>query len=330
VQYIKGYTAYLNEAYMSDYSRERYEERVGNIGDVRISGELQRSLRADGIDFKDIKDQVIELIVEKLDKRLQNILRGQYSNLTFAVPVLAAKLWVGNSSDYIKIVTKSTVYKKVNGKYVRDENGELIPISERSHIGEKFYMPIVNDYIETLLLYPIDLTDDEIEASFEEHGVRKNKNEKLIVHSLKAEHILNLEVVDGRVKEKTFSSDSNVDYTVDQQWAISVGRKLKFFSKMTNDFIEATVVELIEPTVKSVKDPNKKTSVIWLGAEKLVRAKLDTGKSMPTVKTFKVDDIVYLPIGTDDAMIKCKIVSPTYIIDERSNNPVNLKFRALK
>lgn len=315
---------------MSDYSRERYEERVGNIGDVRISGELQRSLRADGIDFKDIKDQVIELIVEKLDKRLQNILRGQYSNLTFAVPVLAAKLWVGNSSDYIKIVTKSTVYKKVNGKYVRDENGELIPISERSHIGEKFYMPIVNDYIETLLLYPIDLTDDEIEASFEEHGVRKNKNEKLIVHSLKAEHILNLEVVDGRVKEKTFSSDSNVDYTVDQQWAISVGRKLKFFSKMTNDFIEATVVELIEPTVKSVKDPNKKTSVIWLGAEKLVRAKLDTGKSMPTVKTFKVDDIVYLPIGTDDAMIKCKIVSPTYIIDERSNNPVNLKFRALK
>lgn len=330
MQYIKGYTAYLNEAYMSDYSRERYEERVGNIGDVRISGELQRSLRADGIDFKDIKDQVIELIVEKLDKRLQNILRGQYSNLTFAVPVLAAKLWVGNSSDYIKIVTKSTVYKKVNGKYVRDENGELIPISERSHIGEKFYMPIVNDYIETLLLYPIDLTDDEIEASFEEHGVRKNKNEKLIVHSLKAEHILNLEVVDGRVKEKTFSSDSNVDYTVDQQWAISVGRKLKFFSKMTNDFIEATVVELIEPTVKSVKDPNKKTSVIWLGAEKLVRAKLDTGKSMPTVKTFKVDDIVYLPIGTDDAMIKCKIVSPTYIIDERSNNPVNLKFRALK
>lgn len=330
MQYIKGYAAYLNEAYMSDYSRERYEERVGNIGDVRISGELQRSLRADGIDFKDIKDQVIELIVEKLDKRLQNILRGQYSNLTFAVPVLAAKLWVGNSSDYIKIVTKSTVYKKVNGKYVRDENGELIPISERSHIGEKFYMPIVNDYIETLLLYPIDLTDDEIEASFEEHGVRKNKNEKLIVHSLKAEHILNLEVVDGRVKEKTFSSDSNVDYTVDQQWAISVGRKLKFFSKMTNDFIEATVVELIEPTVKSVKDPNKKTSVIWLGAEKLVRAKLDTGKSMPTVKTFKVDDIVYLPIGTDDAMIKCKIVSPTYIIDERSNNPVNLKFRALK
>ena len=330
MQYIKGYTEYLNEAYMSNYSRERYEERVGNIGDVRISGELQRSLRADGIDFKDIKDQVIELIVEKLDKRLQNILRGQYSNLTFAVPVLAAKLWVGNSSDYIKIVTKSTVYKKVNGKYVRDENGELIAMSERSHIGEKFYMPIVNDYIETLLLYPIGLTDDEIEASFEEHGLRKNKNERLRVQPLTADHILNLEVVDGRVKEKTFSSDSNVDYTVDQQWAIAVGRKLKFFSKMTNDFVEATVVELIEPTVKQVKDANKKTNVIWLGAEKQVRAKLDTGKSMPTVKTFKVDDIVYLPIGTDDAMIKCKIVSPTYIIDERSNNPVNLKFRALK
>jgi hypothetical protein len=330
VQYIKGYTAYLNEAYMSDYSRERYEERVGNIGDVRISGELQRSLRADGIDFKDIKDQVIELIVEKLDKRLQNILRGQYSNLTFAVPVLAAKLWVGNSSDYIKIVTKSTVYKKVNGKYVRDENGELIAMSERSHIGEKFYMPIANDYIETLLLYPIGLTNDEIEASFEEHGLRKNKNERLRVQPLTADHILNLEVVDGRVKEKTFSSDSNVDYTVDQQWAIAVGRKLKFFSKMTNDFVEATVVELIEPTVKQVKDANKKTNVIWLGAEKQVRAKLDTGKSMPTVKTFKVDDIVYLPIGTDDAMIKCKIVSPTYIIDERSNNPVNLKFRAIK
>lgn len=315
---------------MSNYSRERYEERVGNIGDVRISGELQRSLRADGIDFKDIKDQVIELIVEKLDKRLQNILRGQYSNLTFAVPVLAAKLWVGNSSDYIKIVTKSTVYKKVNGKYARDENGELIAMSERSHIGEKFYMPIVNDYIETLLLYPIGLTDDEIEASFEEHGLRKNKNERLRVQPLTADHILNLEVVDGRVKEKTFSSDSNVDYTVDQQWAIAVGRKLKFFSKMTNDFVEATVVELIEPTVKQVKDANKKTNVIWLGAEKQVRAKLDTGKSMPTVKTFKVDDIVYLPIGTDDAMIKCKIVSPTYIIDERSNNPVNLKFRALQ
>ena len=330
MQYIKGYTEYLNEAYMSNYSRERYEERVGNIGDVRISGELQRSLRADGIDFKDIKDQVIELIVEKLDKRLQNILRGQYSNLTFAVPVLAAKLWVGNSSDYIKIVTKSTVYKKVNGKYVRDENGELIAMSERSHIGEKFYMPIVNDYIETLLLYPIGLTDDEIEASFEEHGLRKNKNERLRVQPLTTDHILNLEVVDGRVKEKTFSSDSNVDYTVDQQWAIAVGRKLKFFSKMTNDFVEATVVELIEPTVKQVKDANKKTNVIWLGAEKQVRAKLDTGKSMPTVKTFKVDDIVYLPIGTDDAMIKCKIVSPTYIIDERSNNPVNLKFRALK
>ena len=315
---------------MSDYSRERYEERVGNIGDVRISGELQRSLRADGIDFKDIKDQVIELIVEKLDKRLQNILRGQYSNLTFAVPVLAAKLWVGNSSDYIKIVTKSTVYKKVNGKYARDENGELIAMSERSHIGEKFYMPIVNDYIETLLLYPIGLTDDEIEASFEEHGLRKNKNERLRVQPLTADHILNLEVVDGRVKEKTFSSDSNVDYTVDQQWAIAVGRKLKFFSKMTNDFVEATVVELIEPTIKQVKDANKKTNVIWLGSEKQVRAKLDTGKSMPTVKTFKVDDIVYLPIGTDDAMIKCKIVSPTYIIDERSNNPVNLKFRALQ
>lgn len=330
MQYIKGYAAYLNEAYMSDYSRERYEERVGNIGDVRISGELQRSLRADGIDFNAIKDQIIELIVEKLDKRLQNILRGQYSNLTFAVPVLAAKLWVGNSSDYIKIITKSIVYKKTNGKYVRDENGELIPVSERIHIGEKFYMPIVNDYIETLLLYPIGLTDDQIEASFEEHGLRKNKNERLRVQPLKEEHILNLEIVDGQVKEKKFAGDSNVDYTIDQQWAVAVGRKLKFFSKISNDFVDSTIVELIEPTIKKTNDANKKTNVIWLGPEKLVKVKLDTGKSMPTIKTFKVDDIVYLPIGTDDTMIKCKIVSPTYIIDERSNNPVNLKFRAIQ
>jgi len=330
VQYIKGYVEYLTEAYMSDYSRERYEERVGNIGDIRISGELQRSLRAEGVEFNNIKLDIIDKIVEKLDKRLQNILRGKYSNITFAVPVMAAKLWVGNTSEYIKVFTKSIVYKKTNGKYVRDENDNLIPAGERVHSGEKFYMPIVNDYIETLLLYPIEMTDAAIADSFEEHGLRKNKNERLVVNPLTNDHILNLEIVDGQVKEKSMAGDSNVDYSTDQQWAVAVGRKLKFFSKVSNDFIDATIVELIEPVIKKVKDDSKKTNVIWMGSEKLIKVKLDTGKSMPTVKTFKADDIVYLPIGTDNAMIKCKVVSPTYILDERSNNPVNLKFRALQ
>lgn len=330
MQYIKGYVEYLNEAYMSDYSRERYEERVGNIGDVRISGELQRSLRAEGIEFNDIKPDIIDRIVERLDKRLKTILQGQYSSLTFAIPVMAAKLWVGNTSEYIKIFTKSIVYKKSAGKYVRDEDGNLIPAGERVYSGEKFYMPIVNDYIETLLLYPIEMTESAIADSFEEHGLRKNKNERLMVQPLKEEHVLNLEIVDGVLKEKSMGGDSNVDYSIDQQWAVTVGRRLKFFSKVSNEFVEATIVELIEPVIKKVKDESKKTNVIWLGPEKLIKVKLDIGKSLPTIKTFKADDIVYLPIGTDNAMIKCKVVSPTYILDERSNNPVNLKFRALQ
>jgi len=330
VQYIKGYVEYLTEAYMSDYSRERYEERVGNIGDIRISGELQRSLRAEGVEFNNIKLAIIDKIVERLDKRLQHILRNQYSNNTFAVPVMAAKLWIGNTSEYIKIFTKSIVYKKENGKYARDENDKLISVGERVHSGEKFYMPVVNDYIETLLLYPIEMTDTAIADSFEEHGLRKNKNERLVVNPLTNEHILNLEIVDGRITEKNMATDANVDYSIDQQWAVTAGRKLKFFSKVSNDFIDATIIELIEPIIKKVKDDSKKTNVVWMGFDKLIKLKLDIGKSIPTVKTFKADDLVYLPIGTDGAMIKCKVVNPTYVLDERSNNPVSLKFRAIQ
>ena len=331
LQHIKTYSSFITEAYMSDYSRARYDERVGNIGDVRISVELAKDLRAEGINFNLIKDQIIELIVDELDNRLKTILSRTFGELTFAVPVLAAKLWVGNNSDYIKIFTKSNIYKKdKTGKYLRDENGDLIKSDERIHSGEKFYMPIQRDYVETLVLYPMSMTDAQIENSFEEHGLRKNKNEKIRVIQFDESHVLNLEIVDGVVKEKNMRTDTNIDYTVEQQWSISVGRKLKIFSKLTNDFIEGKIVELIEPVVKPVKDGDKKSKVVWLGPEKLVKVKLDTGKDLPTIKTFRPDDIIYLPIGTNDEMIKCKVATPPYIIDERSINPVNIKFKALQ
>lgn len=316
---------------MSDYSRARYEERVGNIGDVRVSPDLLKDLRADGINFNEIKDQLIKFIADELDNKLKSILGRKFGELTFAVPVLAVKLWAGNNSDFVKIFTKSNIYKKDRtGKYVRDENGELIQVDERIHSGEKFYMPIQRDYIETLVLYPMSMTDDQIAASFEEHGLRKNKNERLRVMPLDESHILNLEIVDGIVKEKNMKSDSTVDYSIEQQWAVTVGRKLKIFSKVSGEFIEGTITELVEPTVKSVRDGDKKTKVVWLGPDRLIKVKLDTGKALPTIKTFREEDIIYLPIGENNEMIKCKVVAPTYIIDERSNNPVNLKFKAIQ
>lgn len=318
---------------MSDYSRKRYEERVGNIGNITVSPDLTRDLRAQGTEFTTVKEKVMDLISAELESRLQRILSKKFSDLTFVVPVLAVKLWVGENSDFVKIYTKALVYKKDgSGKYVRDAEGNLIPTGERVYIGEKFYVPIVKDYIETLLLYPISKTEKDIAETTEEHGIRKNKGENVRVMPLDDSSILNIEVTpEGEVKEKTFGgSDGFIDYTSDQQWAISEGRKIKFFSKASNDFIEATIVELIEPVIKKVKDASKKTNVIWLGPEKLIKVKLDTGKGIPTMKTFKVDDIVYLPVGVDGEMIKCKIVSPTYVLDERSNNPVNLKYRPIQ
>jgi hypothetical protein len=344
---------------MSDYSRERYFERTGNIGNVAISPDLTRSLRAQGVDFATIKDEVIKLIVSELETRLESILTRKFSGRTFAIPVLAVKLWAGDSSDFVKIYTKSNVYKKDRDqKYVRDETGQLIPTGEKVYIGEKFYLPIVNDYIETMMLYPATKSDKEIADSMEEHGYRKNKGSVVTVMPLGDQDIFNIEVLeDGTVQEKKFgSTEGYVDYTIEQQWAVSKGRKLKVSvmlptidtEKSTDknlvyvtdlatgkpvtslETVEATIEELIQPAVTAINTAGKKSKVIWSGPEKLIKLKLNVGRPIPVVKTIKPDDTIWLPIGEGGEMIKCKVLTPTYVLDERSANPVNIRFKAIK
>jgi hypothetical protein len=360
VHYIKSYSGYLTEAYASDYSRKRYFERVGNIGDIAISPDLIRSLKAHGLEFAKIKLELIDLITDRLKLRLDSIYKTQYSSALIAIPVLAVKLWIGTDSDYIKIYTKSLVYKKdPAGNYIKDENNELIPVKEQVHIGEKFYMPVAIDYIKTLLLYPISKSEEAIENSMKDHAIRKGHDyNKIKVMPLTDQQTFNIEVLeDGTIQEKKFTTaDGFIDYSADQQWTVAKGRKIKVSvmlptidaEKSTSEkpvyvidqttgkpvtsleTVEATIDELIQPTVTQISTVGKKSKVTWPGPEKLIKLKLNIGRPIPVIKTIKADDNIWLPIGQNGELIKCKVLSPTYLIDERSANPVNLRFKAIR
>jgi len=122
----------------------------------------------------------------------------------------------------------------------------------------------------------------------------------------------------GEIKRATV----NLDYYIkDQQYGLKKGRMLKVASKLSEDgYLEGDV-----EAVLNKKTDKGKTSVL----DKFLVLLLNTQKGKIR-KQLNPDDVIYLPIADDGSYVKCKVISPSYIIDQRLEEPVNIKYRAVR
>jgi len=332
MDFLFSFDNFVNEAYMTSHGALRKDERVENLKSVTINPAQTRAIRDLGLEPFEVKQQIIALIKDRFSKETDAIIDREFGEGSRVTPVMAAKLTIDGKSDYITMAVTSGIYKK--DKVTK----EMVKVGEKNFVGEKIYYTIVDNNITTLLVFPWGIPDTEIRKQVEEHHERTENPKRVYVTPFSDNLVLDLEIVDGKVVEKQRATDNSffIDYTKEQQWMIAPGRKLKVFIPFAKDFVEVEILSLENPSVRKVA--GREPIVSWHNEEDktfeiIVQfewqdEKTQVSKQMKLKKKLAKNDTVFLPIGQNEEMIRCKITG--HVIDSRRPDPVNLKFIALK
>lgn len=320
MEFIKNYSDYITEAYMTQHGDQRVGERIASLENIELIPAQSKAIRAMGLQPADIKQQIVDQIKIAFNKRLEEILRIDFPAGARVVPVIAAQLYIDGISDFIRLFVTSGVYK-----WTKD--GKQTKVADKTYPGEKVYFSIIDNNIATVLVYDYMFSDREIQDKVTDHFTRKGNDKPVRVSPLTDDMILKLEIVDGEVVPMQKKNSSFVDYTVDQQWAIAPGRKMMVYIPFAKDFVEATIEKLENPELSMNQSKEPK----WKEREFQIAVTIQhNGKPMKIKKKLWIDDVIFLPIGENEEMVRCKIVAPGSVFDSRAKNPMNIKFRAVK
>lgn len=308
---------------MSRHGDLRVEERIMNLNTIELRADQSREIRALGLSVADVKEQIIAIVKERFNQRLEEVLATDYPMGVRGVPAIALKLTIGGLTEYVTLVVTSGIYKRDR------ETGKEVRVGDKTFAGEMIYFSVTDNKVATVVVYDHNKTSLDIQREMEEHFVRKGQPKPVKVLEFSKDKIIELEIKDGQVVKKQRALASNlVDYSKDQQWQIAPGRKIQVWIPFAKDFVDAEIEKLENPIYSPTKE-----ELIWSGTERtfVLTVKINhNGREMKISKKLWIDDVVYLPIGENDEMIRCKIVSPGYIFDKRQANPVSIKFRALQ
>lgn len=322
MEFIKSYVDFVNEAYMSKHGNLRVEERIMSLNNIQLSPDQVREIKAMGLEPTAIKDQLISAVKDAFNKRLDAVLATDYPDGVRGVPAIALKLTISGITEYVKLVVTSGIYHR-NRKTKEEER-----VGEKTFAGELVYFSVTDNKIATVMVYDHTKTTRDIKLEMEDHFARKGNEKSVTVFEFKDDNVLELEIVDGEVVKRQRGVGSFIDYAKDQQWQLAPGRQLKVWIPFAKDFVDATIERIENPGYSETKQ-----ELIWAAGEKNITIAIKithNDREMKINKKLWIDDIVYLPIGESDEMIRCKIVSPGYIFDKRQANPVSIKFRALQ
>lgn len=162
--------------------------------------------------------------------------------------------------------------------------------------------------ITTIKLLPDSYSEDEVAADFEEHLTRAGKLKSRVKASA-IESTYTIELTEaGEVKPLERATSSMMSNTVEKDFTLTPGRKIKYFSKLTNSLVEVEIVEVI----------NKAT----YKTDKLFKIKTRKDDGTEAIKTLKAGDSIFLRLRSDGGWVNAKVADSLYAIDNRVPNAI--------
>lgn len=300
----------INESWFNMQSLhfpERLNQRALGADEINLPDDLKKYF--DPEQYRKIKKDCLTAFKDEILRRKSDLLKKDFPD------------------DSLSAYPFISLFVKFKGKESPSEITSIYfdPKKQRSmeSRGNQIFIPVVKNELKTLLVYPAKMDSSEIEQKIIQHSIRAYGDTlpfKGISPNSNFKYILEIgdDGTVGEIKKATVNADY---YIKDQQYGLKKGRMLKVASKLSeNGYLEGDV-----EAVLNKKTDKGKTSVL----DKFLVLFLNTPKGKIR-KQLNPDDVIYLPIADDGSYVKCKLISPGYIIDQRMDEPVNIKFRAVK
>jgi hypothetical protein len=308
----------ITEAVLTDHASERIKERVYSPKDILLPIEIENKF--DTSEIEKIKKNILDRISLEIDDRFPKLRTTRFKKgIATGYPLISLYIQYLNKKYPLEIQAES-------------ENAEGI---SKLYTGNQIYIPIINNEIKTIKLYPPDLDNNEIDRNIALHIYSREEYQRLIdTKELKIEpmrqgdnYVLvlslysNGEVARDVDKKIEKSGIVNPDfYSKDQQYNLSPGKSIRITSKLgETGYLDGTLLRILnKKTIKDDKFLNLDLSVEYQGKKLTLAKKIGPG------------DIIFLPVGENKEYIKCKIADKPYLLDPRLEDPINLKFRAIR
>jgi hypothetical protein len=286
----------------TSHFKERVEERIVDMKDILLPQQLLSRIPTPA---SKLKEQVKKLIT---DETLSRIKEMEKSSLAFdrnsGYPLIAP-YFTHDGVDYPIIIVSESSDGKTGVK--------------KEYRGNQIYVPIRDGKLLTIIPYPANMDDSEIEKRQRDHAIRSfgESGGAFKMIPKKGNYIYKLEVKDGDVVPYKIKRSAPIDYNKKQQYNLNAGRKIRVFWR--GGLVECEIESVTNYLNGRYKEDGINLSLIPLEGEM-------EGKRIR--KTLPVGSIVELPIGEDGEWVKCKVFTPGYIGDHRRAEPLNLLFKA--
>jgi len=287
----------------TSHFKERVEERIVDMKDILLPQQLLSRIPTPA---SKLKEQVKKLIT---DETLSRIKALEKSSLAFdrnsGYPLIAP-YFTHDGVDYPVIIVSES----------RDEKTGV----KKESRGNQIYVPIRDGKLLTIIPYPANMDDSEIEKRQRDHAIRSfgESGGAFKMIPKKQDYIYKVEVKEGEVVPYKTRKSAPIDYSKEQQYNLNAGNKIRVFVKFAGGFVEGE----IDRINNRIDDEFREEGI---GLDLLIDVK---GKKMKLPKKLPAGEIVELPIGEDGEWVKSEVVSPGYVIDNRMDEPINLKFKA--
>jgi hypothetical protein len=291
---LLNFEEFIFEARLSDHAGTRIEQRIKDTMILSFPKEARDAMVALGKTQSEVAVSAVALVKEEFEKRLSSrVLNFDFSQGQRIVVLLEPNIKIGAKRFPIKMTVSSF-----------DEDR---PDIVKTYSGEKLCCYVMNNVVATIKLLPNNYTDSEISADFESHLSRKGKlNGEIRISSTDSEYLLEL-TEDGQVKP--FESQRlQLSSTIEKDFTLTPGRKIKYYSKLTDSLVEVSIVEVL----------NKGT----YQADKLFKIKTKKADGSEAMKTLKAGDAIYIPLGEDGGFVQARVADQLYTIDKRVPNPI--------
>lgn len=294
--------------------------------------------------FKSISDYVFESMntdAEKVSKEIISTVKFQISDELFENSLDRKKIQ-NDVSDKASIILKESFEKRLAKtrpagdtiwivpvfKIEVQFKGKKYPVFFKADIkGESKFGDDLYAYFFNGIIYKFDIFKDSLAMVIKDKAMRqfnrdyvatkKKPNDALIENPKDYPYVILLDE-NGEIMDSLVKKDANYNlYTKEQQFNLSKGRVLKVFVPFKSDYLEAEIVSI--DNEKSYKQ-DKYFDISF-------KIKID-GKDQKLKKKLKPDDKIM--IEHNDEWILCKVAEPFFVVDKRQENPLNLKYIAIK
>lgn len=299
----------LNEAILTKHFKLRTSERIEEMKAIRLPSKVVKEASAElGITPEELRKNMIDIIKSEIIKRIGVVEKTEFhSSADIFYPILGGYFKYKNERYPLTIEADSSFGNQ-----------------KKTYEGNQVYVAIRDDKLLTILLYDQYTTDKGIQDKGTAHFLRTFKgterdfpNVKVIPQNDRYDYTLTIK--NGELTEDK-AQTAQVDYTSIQQYNLANGRTIKIYVKFADAFIEGEIEGILNREKSQFKNEGVSVSI---------KINKD-GKELKLKKILATGEIIYLPIGPSDAWIRCKVIEPGYLIDARMDEPINLKFKAIK